>query len=512
MFSKKEFASQSELFSYLKSHKGIYFFGEFLREIDGETDELMILVRKNTMLDLQNVPLVLHVKTRRMLLTTRVQRGEKLLDYWEILYGAYSYQNEIYDFYGKETNGYKNHISRLHGFPKDFFPYRKIWKPDIVKKNDFEFPSIEWDGLISVPVWPIHAWIIPPAHFRFLTDGEDVLNLEIQLGWKTRLVDEYFMKEKNLEKLLDASQDIVGDSSVAYTLGFVRNIEAASGKKVSLVSQSTRVAMAEIERIYNHLATIGWLCNDVGQSYVLNGFLSIREEILEMNEHIFWNRLLRNNIQIGYNRIELDEEKLNSICTTLHWLLPRIENILNITKFSSGIYDRFKDAGILSKETALKHGALGIVAKASMISIDARTTDEYYVDLWLADFEVIIGENGDVFDRLIVRAEEIYQSVQFIAKLFLKFQMKSFVEKKNTKNHDGKIILKDGCYMTHIEGHRWENLQLMIVENKSIVYYKHRDPSFVNWPLLEYAVLKNIIADFPICNKSFDLSYSGYDM
>ncbi len=514
MYSKKEFSSQAELFAYLKAHSYVYFFGEFLREINAETDELMIIIRKDRLIDLDNVPLVLNVKSKRIILSTKVERWEKLLNFWEIIYGAYSYQNEIYDFYGKETTWFKNHILRLHFFPKDFFPYRKIWQSDIESKTQFEFPEIEWDGLICVPVGPIHAGVISPGHFRFLVDGEDTLDLEIQLGWKIRLVDKYFMEETNIPKLLEASQDIVWDSVVAYSLWFVRNIENASLEKISLLSQSTRIVMLEIERIYNHLSTIGGLLNDVWQSYILNGFLAIREEILHMNEHIFENRLLKWNIEIWGNRIELDFEKIQYINDTLRRLLPRIENLINITKFSSWIYDRFKDTGIVTKETALKHNALWIIAKASMISIDWRTTDEYYINLWLSDLSITIGETWDSFDRLMVRAEEIFQSIGIITAIFARFETKSIVHRKSKKIKDwaDKIQLNDGYFITHIEWHRGENLQIMIVENKRITYYKHRDPSFVNWALLEYAVLKNIIADFPICNKSFDLSYSWYDM
>ncbi len=514
MYTKKEFQSQSDLYSYLKSNNDVYFLGEFLREIDEKTDELIIIIRTNHLIDLNNVPLIMHTKSKRKILTTHVQSWEKLLNFWDIFYWAYVFQNEIYDFYGKETLWFQHHTSRLHFFADNFFPYRLIGKPDIQIKNKFVFPNIEWEWLICVPVGPVHAGIIPPWHFRFLVDGENTCDLEIQLGWKTRLIDRYFMSETSLSALMEASWEIVWDSVIAYSLGYVKNIEDATKIKISTLSMATRIVMLEIERIYNHLWTIWALWNDVWQSYILNWFLAIREKILNINKDIFWQRSMKWNIQIWGNHIELDEKSMSKIQTNLHEILPRIQNLVNIMKFSSGIYDRFKDAGIISKEIALKHNALWIAAKASMISIDARITDPYYIKLWIENIHITLWENWDCFDRLIVRAEEIYTSIEIIDTIASQFQKKSFTHQKTEKQKlwEKNIQLTDGYFVSNIEWHRGEILQIMQVEKWKINYYKHKDPSFVNWALLEYSVLDNIIADFPICNKSFDLSYSWFDM
>ncbi len=491
MLTIKKLDNFTSLLEEVKKYDTTEFVWEFLREIDKNEDELFVVFKK---------------EWKTIVYTVVSPNDTELPKLSDLFYCAYLYQNEIYDYYGRTTKNFDNSILRLHTHKKDFFPLRKLGKPMIDEKVDYIFTEINGEGLVEVPVWPIHAWIIPPGHFRFTVDWEDTLNLDIQMWWKHRWVEQYFSKEKDLNKLLSASQDIAWDTSVAYATWFARLIEQAANLKVSKNTKLNRILALELERIYNHLWTIWALWNDVWQSFLLNGYLSIREEFLELNNEIFGNRTLKNVINFWNSWKKIKKDDIRKVESLFKKVEKRIKNLIYIQEYSSWVYDRFKDTWIVKLETARLHSALWLWAKASKLAMDYRTTDSDYIENDII-VHPILWIQWDSFDRFQVRAKEIIQSIGFIRKILLKLE-DSRVE--NDANHS--IVLEDWLYTSFVEWHRWEVFQMIVVENWKIVYYKAKDPSFVNWNLLEYAVLKNIIADFPICNKSYDLSYSWFDM
>ncbi len=485
-----ELKSLDEIYNKVSEYKekNYFFIWEFLKELDSSFDELIIILEK---------------EWKQILLKTKNKTNDILPKISDIYYAAYNFENEIYDYYGKKISWDKSHILRLHLDKKDYFPKRKLAKPTIKEKKEFVFTETKWEWNVKVQVWPIHAWIIPPGHFRFTCDWENTLNLDIQLGWTHRWVEDYFERENNLEKLLDASEDIVWDSRIAYSINFIKLIEQASNISVSKNVKEERIIALELERIYNHLWTIWAMLNDVGQWFLLNGFLSIREEILKLLDNVYGSRTLKWVIWIWNNKINLDSGKVNLILETLNNIKIRFEELYLLWKESAWIYDRFKDTWIVHKSTAKIHGAVWISAKASRIYRDARVFDEYYKNI---KFKKITWEQWDVFDRYIVRWEEIFQSMEIIQNILKKHNL----IKKWCKNT--QIKLKNWEYTALTEWQRWETFMYMEIKNNEISYFKIKDPSFVNWTLLEYAVLNNIIADFPICNKSFDHSYSWFDL
>ena len=478
------------LYEKVKEYKQNWYFfvWEFMKEENTEQDKIFVVLEKDwNIIVLENIH----------------NNQEELPKISDIYYAAHHFENEIYDFYGKKIAWNKAHILKLHLDKKDYFPKRILWKSSIKEKKEYVFTEVKGEWNVKVQVWPIHAWIISPWHFRFTCDGENVLNLDIQLWWKHRWVEQYFMKEENLEKLLQASEEIVWDSRLAYSLNFVKLIENASGLQLSKEEKEERVILLELERIYNHLWTMGAMLNDVGQWFLLNWFLSIREEILNLLNNVYGSRTLKWVIWIWYNKINLDKWKVNLILDVLTNIQKRYNELFILWKDSAGVYDRFKWTWKVFYETALAHSAVGIGAKASWLYKDARKYDTYYKDI---EINNIVWEEGDVFDRYVVRWEEVLQSIRIIQNI-----LKNHKLVKNTKDTKN-LKLKDGLYIQFTEWHRWEKFMLMEVKNGKISYFKIKDPSFVNWTLLEYAVLNNIIADFPICNKSFDLSYSGFDL
>lgn len=492
MLEIKKMDNFASLVDALSKYQTSEYVGSFLREVDSKNDEFFVVVKKEGKTHVYSV-----ISDNQVALP----------DLSKLFYAAHLYQNEIYDFYGRTTENFANHTLRLHTHPKSFFPLRKLGKSMIKERQDFIFTTINGEWLVEVPVWPIHAGIIPPGHFRFTVDGEDTLNLDTQMGWKHKGVEKYFYTEKDLNKLLSASQDIAWDSAIAYGWTFARLIEDAAGIKISKTTGLNRILALELERIYNHMWTIWALGNDVGQSFLLNWYLSIREDLLELQREVFGSRTLKWVINFWNSAKKLSKEDFGKIENILKQIEKRVKVLAYIEEYSSGIYDRFKDTWIVTLETTSIHSGLGLGAKASRLAMDERVYDKDYLENKVI-VKPILGIQWDSFDRFQVRAKEIFQSISLVREV-----MEKLATAKSEKEEELKEIkLKDGLYTSFVEGHRWEIFQMMLVENGEISYFKAKDPSFVNWTLIEYAVLKNIIADFPICNKSYDLSYSGTDM
>jgi len=509
MLTIKKIDNFVSLVNAVSKYKTSEYVGSFLREIDSKNDEFFAVFKKEGKTHIYSV-----ISDNQVTLP----------DLSKLFYAAHLYQNEIYDFYGRITENFANHTLRLHTHPKDFFPLRKMGKSMIKERQDFIFTVVNGEGLVEVPVWPIHAWIIPPGrfrftvihawiippgHFRFTVDGEDTLNLDTQMGWKHRGVEKYFYTEKDLNKLLDASQDIAWDSAVAYAWTFARLIEQSAGINISKTTGLNRILTLELERIYNHMWTIWALWNDVWQSFLLNWYLSIREDLLEVQREIFGSRTLKWVIKFWNSARKLEKKDFGKIEEILKKIEKRVSTLSYIEEYSSGVYDRFKDTWIVSLEATSLHSGLGLGAKASLLAMDERVYDKDYLENKII-VKPILWVQWDSFDRFRVRAQEIFQSISLIREVIEKLQEQTIRKKDLVSTQE--IKLKDWLYTSFVEWHRWEIFQMMLVENGEISYFKAKDPSFVNWTLIEYAVLKNIIADFPICNKSYDLSYSGTDM
>lgn len=491
------FIEFNQLFEKIENLKNnfwddIYFIWEFLREISSSSDEFILVFKYLKQLDL--------------IIISQNPNSEALPLISSIFPAADLFQKEIYDNFWKDTLNWQNYILRLHTYKKDFFPMRVLGKAMVKEKKPFRFKTLPSKDVVTVPVWPIHAWIIPPGHFRFIVDGEDTLNLDIQLWFLHRGVEKYFNTEKDLNNLKVASEEIVWDSVISHGLTFVRAIESLSWIKISERTRLNRVILLELERIYNHLWTVGAIHNDVWQGFLLNWMLSIRESILDAMFEVYWSRVLKNILNFGSDNLALNESQKQVLKAVLQAAKTRFTNQLRISESSAWIYDRLKDTWIVHKKTAFLQWALWLWAKASWIDMDYRQFDPYYKDF---DVKVNLWEQWDSYDRMIVRAREIIDSIDLILSILENPSL--FKWEKSAKM---QVKLKPNEYVfSKTEWHRWEILHIAHTNDKwEIDFYKIKDPSFLNWTLIEYAVLKNIIADFPICNKSYDLSYAGFDL
>ncbi|HUJ25749.1 MAG TPA: NADH-quinone oxidoreductase subunit C [Myxococcales bacterium] len=366
------------------------------------------------------------------------------------------------------------------------------------------FLRAEGEGVHEVAVGPIHAGIIEPGHFRFQCEGELVLHLEIQLGWQTRGAEQMLL-HPHPGRRLRAAESIAGDTSVGHALAYCTAIEALSGTKVPLRAQALRGVLLELERIANHVGDLGMLCNDVGYLPGSAYFGRMRGDFLNVMAEISGNRLGRGLLVPGGVRFDVSEEMLARI----HGVLAKADRDLNDTArvvFSTpSVLSRFEGTGTVTRAQAEELGVCGVAARACGLRADTRS--DHPVGIFqFAHVPVAVAEDGDVMARSTVRWLEVLRSMQFVGE-----QLEQLPP--------GPLRVAQGALrgsslaVAMIEG--WRGAIVHVARtgaDGSVVEHKVVDPSFRNWKALELAVRGAQISDFPLCNKSFNLSYAGHDL
>jgi Ni,Fe-hydrogenase III large subunit/Ni,Fe-hydrogenase III component G len=422
------------------------------------------------------------------------------------MHSASLFEREIWEMFGIEPKENPDlRRLRLHDevWPKGSYPLRKDFK--IMKAenlSDYKFSRVEGEGIFEVPVGPVHAGIIGPGHFRFSVAGEPIINLELRLGFTHRGVEKLF-EGKLYTDAVCLSECVSGDSSFAHSLAFTQAAEKISGVTVSAQANILRAIFLELERMHNHVNDIGGIAVDVGFSFPHAYASIIKEAILQLNENLSGNRYLRKVNVVGGVTQDIDEIKKEFLLDFLKRIKYDFNELVKILNSSVSFMDRVDTTGVLRRKTAEDLGAVGLVARASGIPTDLR---KYFPGVYnQAKFKMITQESGDVLARLRVRISEFEESIRLI---------EVFADKL-TKSGELRISpdIKGGSGLGYAEGWRgpvlyWlETSPAGLIERCKIV-----DSSFLNWQGLSYAVLGNIIPDFPLCNKSFNLSYSGNDL
>lgn len=366
----------------------------------------------------------------------------------------------------------------------------------------YPFLSAEGEGIHQVPVGPVHAGIIEPGHFRFHANGETVVRLETRLGYTHKGI-EALMQSADLDFASKLAGRVSGDSTVAYALAFARAAEAALHIKVSARAQWLRALMAEMERLANHLGDIGAICNDASFALMLAHCAILRERVLRAADRCFGHRLMRDCVVPGGVIRDLDPASLLNLRALILEIRGRFPDLVTLYDNTASLQDRTVATGILKTDLALQFGAGGYVGRGSGRDFDARRAFVYppYDQLF---FEVPVLEEGDVNARVWVRIHEVEQSLSLINQILDGLP-------------DGPIQVEvapqAGEGMALIEGFRGDILiWLRLGPHGQVARCHLRDPSWFQWPLLEAAIEGNIIADFPLCNKSFNCSYSGCDL
>ncbi|MGC8483384.1 MAG: NADH-quinone oxidoreductase subunit C [Thermodesulfobium sp.] len=418
-------------------------------------------------------------------------------------------EREIFDTFGIKPIDHSDlrPVINFPDWPKDIFLMRKDFvdkKVDRGIAKDFNFIPVKGEGIFQVPVGPIHAGIIEPGHFRFFVFGEDMINLQAQLFFTHRGI------EKRLEGLdindaLFHIERLCGVSSVSHGYAFSKAIENIYDLHTSKYSEFSRVIILELERLYNHIGDIGNMCAGVGFHFAVSRGAILKERLQQLNFKYFGHRYLRGIIcPGGLNRSMLfDDEMFVKLDAIEHELIELFESIRGYEL----LLDRFITTGVLPKDVASEMGATGVALRASGINFDTRKDIGYsvYPDL---KFNIPYQTEGDVYCRFVQRYEESIESFKIIKQCYE--NIKKLDNKAFFTDLPEKIKTNTGIGIT--ETPRGTALHWVMLDDFGKIFRIHiRSASHRNWMVLPICIPKNIIPDFPLINKSFELCYSSCD-
>ncbi len=420
------------------------------------------------------------------------------------------YERYLMDMFGITAEGHPDLRRLVHheNVPLGVHPLRKdfAWNTRM-KKDHVPYPMVhvKGNGVYEIPVGPIHAGIIEPGHFRFNVVGERIINLEGKLFFTHKGVEK-LLEGKSVAEALPFVERISDDSAASHALVFSQAVETVAEARISEKANLLRTLVAELERMTMHIHDIANIAG-MGTGYTImaaQGF-RIKENLVRISEEIFGNRFWRGFIVPGGVTRELETGELKRLREGVASVMKEMRDLLNIGLESDGLIERMVTSGVLKPEAARAYGAVGVAMRATDQKMDARA-DHPYAAYDRLKFDVVLKTGGDVFARFMVRVEELevsFRMVEEILKLLPKAQGKANVEVK----------AKKGEALSAVEGWRGEILHFIRLDNDGrIDRMAVRDPSFCNWPLFGEIGPGNIIPDFPLCNKSLDLSYSGNDL
>lgn len=367
----------------------------------------------------------------------------------------------------------------------------------------YPFLPVDGAGLHQVAVGPVHAGIIEPGHFRFTASGETVVRLEQRLGYVHKGI-EGLMAGASLAQGVKLAGRVSGDSTVAYSYAFSLAAEAALELAVPPRAVWLRALAAELERLANHLGDIGAICNDAAFALMLAHCGVLRENVLRAAAIAFGHRLMRDLIVPGGVRRDLGADGRKAIEAALVSIRQQLPALVELYDETASLQDRTVGTGVVSAELVAQYGAGGFVGRGSGRAFDARRQLCYppYDQL---RFEVPVLTEGDVNARVWVRIREVEQSMALIDQLLDNLPAGELLAPL-------PAIAADGEGIAVVEGFRGDILVWLRLAAGAIARCHLRDPSWFQWPLLEAAIEGNIVADFPLCNKSFNCSYSGPDL
>ena len=378
------------------------------------------------------------------------------------------------------------------------------WSGATPPAAQYPFLSVEGDSLHQIPVGPVHAGIIEPGHFRFTCDGETVVRLEERLGYVHKGIDS-LLAGAPVDRAHRIASRASGDSTVAYGLGFSLAVEAALGVAVPDRAVRLRGVMAEMERIANHIGDFGAICNDASVGMMLAHCAMLREKVLRCSAACFGHRLMMDRVVPGGVAADLDAEGAGRILALTDEIAGRLGPLIRMYDNMASLQDRTVTTGVLRPELARRFGAGGHVGRASGRDFDARR-DVRYAPYDELSFTVPTRQEGDVNARVWIRLDEIGQSLSIIQQLLRGLP-------------DGPVltplpplagVAAEGIAV--VEAFRGDLLVWLRIAEGGIARCHLRDASWFQWPLLEAVIEGNIVADFPLCNKSFNCSYSGHDL
>ncbi len=366
------------------------------------------------------------------------------------------------------------------------------------------FFRVEGEEVHEVAVGPVHAGIIEPGHFRFNCHGERVLHLEISLGYQHRGIERRLRGGPD-KRTIHYMETLAGDTSVGHALAYCQALEALAGSACPERAQTVRALGLELERIANHIGDLGALAGDVGYQPVAAGCGGLRGDVLNLTAALCGSRLGRGLIRPGGLGPTIDERTLDEVAKGLDRVMEAAADVVPLLWSSSSVRARFERVGIVGAEVAAELGLVGPVARASGIDRDARR-DWAHGAYAHRQPTVAVGEGGDVFARAWQRWCEIRHAVEFLRELLAR---PGGGEARTAVG----ALPAERMVVSLVEGWRGEICHILATDGAGrIDRYKVVDPSFHNWFALALALRDEDISDFPMCNKSFNLSYCGHDL
>lgn len=417
------------------------------------------------------------------------------------------YEREIRDGFGVEfTDAFDKRRLFLHEtYPKDFHPLLKSFKNHTMELKTvietYPFKEVKGEGVYQIPVGPVHAGIIEPGHFRFSVIGETIFNLEVRMFYKHRGIEK-LAEGKNPQSAVAIAEAISGDETVANSVAYCNAAEKIASCEIPARASHLRTILLEIERIYSHLGDLAGMIIDVAYPAGASPFFMLREEIFRLNEQLTGSRFMKNIVSIG--GLKRDIPEANSAGTLLFWngFMQRFNKAVKGIRAFPSVIDRLETTGVIKKELIAPLNLTGPTARASGTAIDTRT-DHPYCAYGKLLCKIRLAEKGDVLSRFELKAAEINDSINIIQTL-----------SKNLPKGQVSAACKitDGCALSLVEAPRGQNLHWLSIKDGVIERYKIRTASFCNWQAIEHAVTGNIVPDFPLINKSLNLSYAGTDL
>ncbi|MDD5122830.1 MAG: NADH-quinone oxidoreductase subunit C [Dehalococcoidales bacterium] len=424
----------------------------------------------------------------------------------KIFPAAINFERRTKDWYGLGFTGLPDTRRLLlhEAYPPDYHPMVDS-NPEPLSSNlattEYSFKEFGGEGLYQVPVGPVHAGIIEPGHFRFSVIGETIFNLELRLGYKHRGLNK-LAAGKTIAEVNRLSESISGDESAVNACTFSLAVENIAGIDPPKRAWELRTVLLEMERLYSHLGDLAGMLVDVGYPIGASPFFILREEIMRWNAIFTGSRFLRGAIIPGGLSRDIEDGMLQQFKCFLNTFSRRVRRALSSVDESAWVIDRFETTGIVSPELVAPLSLSGPIARASGYDSDTRQLHTYGIYTGLK-YMVPVKTSGDVLARFNVKAEEAISSIGIINETIARCA-------------PGPIFsgfdLKSGQALAILEAPRGRNIHWLRVKNGTVEHWEVITASFCNWLAIEHAVINNILPDFPVINKSFNLSYAGNDL
>ena len=412
------------------------------------------------------------------------------------------FEREIWENFGIEFEG--------HPWLKPVrFPHNRY--NGNLKVNDYPFYKIESDELHEVGVGPIHAGVIEPGHFRFTCNGEMVLHLEIQLGWQHRGVEHLLLEKPKLLQRTVLAESIAGDTTIGHTLAFAQVMEGLSGISVNSRLDAERAIALELERIAVHTGDISALCTDVAYQLGTAVFGALRTPLINYTQTWCGNRFGKGLIRTGGSHYSLTDELVQELRNLLDDFEWRFKEMADKAYSLVSVENRFDEIGTVTNRQAKLIGTVGMAARMSGVKRDIRHSHPFasFSDI---PYVPVMLEKGDVYARYYLRRLEIEESINYIRKVLDEkscFLSEALLPVPETNLNLSPVSIS----VSMVEGWRGEICHCAVTDEQGkIMHYKVKDPSMHNWKALELSLRDLEISDFPINNKSYNLSYCGHDL